>query len=98
MLTPEGEEDSIEDCRPNQIYPGDFEMCTFNLLHLGEKRLRVSIEAMNEGMDSRPADNALSVQTNVLVSSINPIIDQSDAYGVYNTADNITFTAQEYPQ
>ena len=98
VLTPEGEEDSIEDCRPNQIYPGDFEMCTFNLLHLGEKRLRVSIsEAMNEGMDSRPADNALSVQTNVLVSSINPIIDQSDAYGVYNTADNITFSSRISP-
>ena len=47
---------------------------------------------MNEGMDSRPTDNALSVQTNVLVSSINPIIDQSDAYGVYNTGDNITFS------
>ena len=54
-------------------------------------------EAMNEGMDSRPADNSLSVQANVLISSINPIIDQDDPFGVYNTADNISFNSRISP-
>ena len=98
VSTPEGEEESIEDCRPNQIHPGEFEICIYDLTHVGEKRLRVSIsEAMNEGMDSRPADNSLSVQANVLISSINPIIDRDDPFGVYNTADNISFNSRISP-
>ena len=90
-----GEEESTEDCRPSIIYPGDYHICTFDLNHLGQKTLRVSIaEAMNEGMDAKQADNSLSVQANITISSINPIIDQSNFFGTYNTADNITFSAR----
>ena len=49
---------------------------------------------MNEGMDAKPSDNSLSVQTDVMIANINPIIDQSNFFGVYNTADNITFNAR----
>ena len=95
VLDLEGEEDSTEDCRPTLIHPGDADICTFDLTHLGEKTLRVSIsEAMNEGMDAKPSDNSLSVQTDVMIANINPIIDQSNFFGVYNTADNITFNAR----
>jgi len=98
VLDLEGEEESTEDCRPSLIYPGDNYMCTFDLNHLGQKTLRVSIaEAMNEGIDAKQADNSLSVLTNITLSSINPIIDQSNFFGTYNTADNITFSARVSP-
>ena len=90
-----GETEYTEDCRPTEIKPGEFYMCVFDLNRLGDKSLRVTIsEAMNEGMDAKPADNSLTVQAQVIISEINPIIDQSNFLGIYNTADNITFNAR----
>ena len=93
-----GETEYTEDCRPTEIKPGEFYMCVFDLNRLGDKSLRVTIsEAMNEGMDAKPADNSLTVQAQVIISEINPIIDQSNFLGIYNTADNITFNARISP-
>ena len=94
----QGEEESTEDCRPTEIKPGDFFICIFDLNRLGDKSLKVTIsEAMNEGMDAKPADNSLTAQTQVVISDIDPIIDQSNFLGTYNTADNITLNARISP-
>ncbi len=87
--------ESEEDCRPAEIVPEEVETCIFDLNHLGDKKLKVFVsEALNEGLDAKPSDNILNVQAAVIASEINPIIEQSNFYGVYNTADNITFTAR----
>ena len=87
--------ESEEDCLPSEIIPGDEYTCVFDLNEEGDKKLRVFVsEALNEGLDAKPADNVLNVQAQVIVGDINPIIEQSNFYGTYNTADNITFSAR----
>ena len=87
--------ESEEDCLPSEIIPGDEVTCIFDLNEEGDKKLRVFVsEALNEGLDAKPSDNVLNVQAQVIVGDINPIIEQSNFYGTYNTADNITFSAR----
>ena len=90
--------ESEEDCFPTEIVPGEVETCIFDLNELGDKKLKVFVsEALNEGVDAKPSDNILNAQAEVIVGEINPIIEQSNFYGTYNTADNITFTARTLP-
>ena len=87
--------ESEEDCLPTVIVPSHIVTCIFDLNHLGDKRLKVFIsEALNEGIDAKPSDNIVNVQAEVIAGDINPVIEQSDFYGTYNTADNITFSAR----
>ena len=45
--------DSQQDCYPDELKPGDSRMCTFDINHLGDKKLNVFVsEALNEGIDS----------------------------------------------
>ena len=89
------EVDSVEDCVPEEITPGESVICIFDLEHLGDKKLNVFVsEALNEGLDAKPSDNVLNVQAEVIAGDINPIILQTNLNSTYNTADNITFTAR----
>ena len=86
---------SEEDCLPAEILPGETESCVFDINHLGDKKLRVFVsEALNEGLDVKPSDNVLNVNAEVIRGQINPIVEQSNFFGTYKTADNITFTAR----
>ena len=90
-----GTTESEEDCNPSVILPGQYERCIFDLNKLGDKRLKVFVsEALEEGTDAKPADNVLNVVSEVIAGDINPLIEQSNFYGKYKTADNITFTAR----
>ncbi len=87
--------DSIEDCVPDEITPGEVVTCIFDLNHLGDKKLNVFVsEALNEGLDAKPSDNVLNVQVEVIAGEINPIILQTNINSTYNTADNITLSAR----
>ena len=87
--------DSIEDCVPDEITPGDVVTCVFDINHLGDKKLNVFVsEALNEGLDAKPSDNVLNVQVEVIAGDINPIILQNNLNSTYNTADNITLSAR----
>jgi hypothetical protein len=89
---------SEEDCNPAEIQPGESVTCIFDMNQLGDKRLRVFVsEALNEGLDQKPADNILNVVSEVIAGEINPEIQQSDFYGTYKTADNIEFSASVLP-
>lgn len=94
-----GEEvQSEEDCNPVEIQPGESVTCIFDMNQLGDKRLKVFVsEALNEGLDQKPADNILNVISEVIAGEINPAIQQSDFYGTYKTADNIEFSASVLP-
>lgn len=90
--------DSEEDCIPDEVKPGESHQCLFNLTYLGDKKLKVFVsEALNEGLDAKPADNVLNVQAEVVAGDIGPFIQQSSFGGTYNTADNITLTAYTAP-
>ena len=89
------EVDSVEDCVPEEIIPGQSVICIFDLEHLGDKKLNVFVsEALNEGLDAKPSDNVLNVQAQVIAGDINPIIEQTNQNSTYSTADNITFTVR----
>ena len=85
--------DSQEDCFPDEIKPAQTVECAFDLNHLGDKKLSVFVGAF-EGLDAKPADNNLDVQAEIVIGEIGPLIEQSEFFGQYNTADNITFTAR----
>ena len=90
--------ESIEDCRPDKITPTDTKSCIFDLNQLGDKKLSVFVsEALNEGTDQKPADNILNVVTEVISGNTGPSIEQTNFFGKYNTADNITFSARVLP-
>ena len=90
--------EAIEDCLPVEIIPAQVVNCVFDLNELGDKRLSVFVsEALNEGTDQKPADNVLNVITEVISGETSPSIDQSDFFGKYKTADNITFSARVLP-
>jgi len=85
----------VEDCYPPEILPGEQVNCIFDLNKLGDKKFKVFVsEALNEGDDSKPSDNIINVVSEVIAGEISPLIDQSNFYGRYNTADNITFSAR----
>lgn len=87
--------ESEEDCNPAMISPGQYDRCVFDLNKLGDKKLKVFVsEALNEGYDAKPADNVLNVVSEVIAGDLNPLIEQSNFYGSYKTADNITFSAR----
>ena len=91
----DGNIESEEDCNPDEILPGDYSICIFDLNELGDKKLRVSVsEALSEGLDAKPSDNVLNVISEVIAGDLAPLIEQSNFYGTYKTADNITFTAK----
>tara|TARA_B110001452_G_scaffold266928_1_gene275107 strand:+ start:340 stop:3291 length:2952 start_codon:yes stop_codon:yes gene_type:complete len=85
-----------EDCYPTEILPGDDANCIFDLNKLGDKLLKVQVSAaLDEGNDAKPSDNIYRTgPVEVIAGDINPIIDQSEFYGKYNTADKITFSTR----
>ncbi|HIL64776.1 MAG: hypothetical protein CXT71_02500 [Methanobacteriota archaeon] len=92
------EVESVEDCTPESILPGQVYSCIYDLNHLGDKNLKVSVpENLIEGTDVKPADNILTQTSEIIAGDINPLIDQSNFYGVYNTGDVIEFTARSAP-
>ena len=87
--------ETVEDCNPTEITPGSSASCVFDLNRLGDKRLKVFVsEALAEGNDAKPSDNILNVISEVIAGEINPIIEQTNFYGTYKTADYITFSAR----
>lgn len=89
---------SEEDCNPSVISPSETVNCIFDLNWLGDKKLKVFVsEALTEGIDAKPSDNILNVEAEVIAGDINPVIEQSNFYGTYKTADNITFSARTLP-
>jgi len=94
----EGEIQSEEDCNPIEIVPAEIVNCIFDMNQLGDKKLKVFVsEALNEGLDSKPADNIINVISEVIAGDIRPTIVQSDFYGTYKTADMINFSATVLP-
>ena len=90
--------DSEQDCYPDEIKPSESHECVFDINHLGDKKLKVFVsEALNEGLDAKPADNVLNVDAEVVRGDIEPVIEQSNFYGTYNTADNITLSVRNAP-
>ena len=90
--------DSEQDCYPDELKPAETHECIFDINHLGDKKLKVFVsEALNEGLDSKPADNVLNVDAEVVRGVIEPLIEQSNFYGTYNTADNISLTVKTAP-
>lgn len=90
--------DSQQDCYPDELKPAETHECIFDINHLGDKKLNVFVsEALNEGLDSKPADNVLNVDAEVVRGLIEPLIEQNNFYGTYNTADNITLTVKTAP-
>ena len=90
--------ESIEDCLPDEIVPAGTFNCIFDMNKLGDKRLSVFVsEALSEGTDEKPSDNILNVVTEVISGDTGPSIEQSDFFGKYKTADNITFSAKTLP-
>ncbi len=84
-----------EECYPLEIRPGSEEICIFSLNKLGDKKLKVYVtEVPNEGTDVSPSDNIVTSTVEVVAGDINPIIEQSNFYGKYKTADNVTFSAR----
>ena len=68
----------IEDCYPDEIKPSESHECVFDINHLGDKKLKVFVsEALNEGLDAKPADNVLNVDAEVVFGDIEPIIEQA---------------------
>mgnify|MGYP005726824281 CR=1 FL=1 len=98
ILTLDENIESQQDCLPEEIIPGESYVCNFNLNALGDKRLRVFVsEALNEGLDQKPSDNTLNVISEVVRGEINPIIEQTNFFGTYKTADNIDLNARVNP-
>ena len=90
--------DSQQDCYPDELKPAETHECIFDINHLGDKKLNVFVsEALNEGLDSKPADNVLNVDAEVVRGLIEPLIEQNNFYGTYNTADNISLTVKTAP-
>lgn len=90
--------DSQQDCYPDELKPAETHECIFDINHLGDKKLNVFVsEALNEGLDSKPADNVLNVDAEVVRGLIEPLIEQDNFYGTYNTADNISLTVKTAP-
>ena len=90
--------DSQQDCYPDELKPAETHECIFDINHLGDKKFNVFVsEALNEGLDSKPADNVLNVDAEVVRGLIEPLIDQNNFYGTYNTADNISLTVKTAP-
>ena len=86
---------SEEDCRPEIILPGETYNCVYDIAYLGDKKLKVFVsEALNEGLDAKPSDNVLSVVAEIIQGDISPLIEQTNFYGTYKTADTITFSAK----
>ncbi len=93
-----GEIQSEEDCRPDEILPGHSFTCIFDLGYLGDKELKVyANEILTEGSDAKPADNTITTISEVVASSINPVIEQSNFYGQYQTSDVIEFNTRISP-
>ncbi len=89
------EVDSEEDCIPDEIKPGETVECVFSMDHLGDKKLNVFVsEALSEGVDAKPADNTLNVEAEVVRGEIGAAIEQTNFYGRYNTADNLTLSVR----
>ena len=90
--------DSQQDCYPDELKPAETHECIFDINHLGDKKFNVFVsEALNEGLDSKPADNVLNVDAEVVRGLIEPLIEQNNFYGTYNTADNISLTVKTAP-
>ncbi len=89
------EVESEEDCAPEILLPAQTYTCIYDLNFIGDKNLKVSIpENLIEGSDVKPADNILTQTSEIIVGDINPIIDQTNFYGIYNTGDIIEFSAR----
>ena len=84
-----------ETCSPNIIKAGEEVTCDFNIRKLGDKKFKVYVDQnLNEGVDAKPSDNMIDQNVNVQRGVMNPIIDQTNYNGTYNTDDTITFSAR----
>ena len=84
-----------ETCSPNIIKAGEEVTCDFNIRKLGDKKFKVYVDQnLNEGVDAKPSDNMIDQNVNVQRGMMNPIIDQTNYNGIYNTDDTITFSAR----
>ncbi|MDP6869176.1 MAG: hypothetical protein QGI21_00175 [Candidatus Poseidoniaceae archaeon] len=91
----EGNIDSEEDCAIGTLHPSASFDCIFDLVFLGDKMLKVAIsEMISEGTDAKPSDNIITESGLVIAGDMNPIIDQNNFYGKYNTNQTIEFSVR----
>ena len=91
-----GEVESTSTCAVIDFHPGQERTCKFDVTLRGEgKTLAISVPTVfAEGSDSKPGDNSLTENADLLSGSINAAITQSNSQGIYTTGEDIVMVAR----